>query len=316
MTAAPAVGTRISKKGLLVPWLIVGALGLGYWLVWLSFAETAKKTLAHAVEKAGPAKAEIAEIGATGFPFRLSLTLIDVKLSQGPSGWAGSASRVRLTAMPWDLTHWIADRTSNVSLTTPAGRVWTLEAPQLEGSAHWGSMGASRISLMTGRFRAVRDDGAVVKVSKGELHVQADPKRPVDLAFVIDAEGIELPGTPNSVAVLGANVEKLRLAGMIPDGQGLHVNPITWLGTKGRIEPKDGTLYWGPLRVSDINGSFGTNAEGRVQGELRGTGGLVAGGTKSVGPVAISIVDGVVRTGPFEVVTIPPLLPAKPVNQK
>jgi hypothetical protein len=126
---------------------------------------------------------------------------------------------------------------------------------------------------------------------------------------------IALPGTPNAAAVLGTTLEKLRLAGMIPNGQGFVANPTAWLRNGGIFEPKDGTLNWGPLQVSSIAGKLGATPNGELEGNLSGTGGLIAGGTNIAVPLALSISKGDVSTGPFRLVKLPGFFAGQSITQ-
>jgi len=315
VTPAATQAKSVSKVGLLIPWIIAAVLGGGYYAVWLGLASAAKAQIAQRIAQSSPGSASIGSVEASGFPFRLSLTLTDAKIAQRVAGWGFNASSVRLTAMPWNLSHWIVDQTSGLQLRTPAGKIWSLEAPLLEASAHWGASGIQRISLVTGGFRANRQDGATITAKKAELHLQADPKKPSDLAFVVDLETVALPGTPDAAAVLGTTLEKLRLAGMIPKGQGFIADATAWLRNGGVFEPKDGTLNWGPLQVANITGKLGTTPNGELEGTLAGTGGLVAGGTNIAGPLALSISKGNVSTGPFTLVKLPAVFVTQPITQ-
>jgi hypothetical protein len=330
MTDAPV---RHSRRGLIVPFLIVGLILVAWTVWWFVLArqvETRATAQLETLRQAGWT-IETAPLSVDGWPFRVRLDLGETRVV-APSGHGLEAPRLIAEANAWAPLRWVAIAPDDLTLTRPdKGQV------RIEGDgARMSLTGIDRpwprfaLELIRPTFVPVGEAEAF-PISRAE-HISLETKpgpedQAVDVLFqMVDGRG-RAGGPVDSVTdsgLLSARVE-LRMenaAGLrTPSDDGLMAG---WSRTGGRFTHLRGILESGDDRALIESESLSAREDGRLDGRISlradrpaavvaGLAGRGGGAAKMAGSagrdVALTLEfrDGRAWLGPFAVAPAPRL---------
>jgi hypothetical protein len=275
-------------KGLIVPFLLAGFLVAGYWFYW-SRAAVAIET--H-VRAALPSNA-VSTVKVTGFPYRLTLEVVDVRLvSQRGNGF--QASSIVATATPFNPLLWVLEGADDPRFISSDGVTHPLKATALKASLRLNKKGLERFSLA---FDTLETQGeGSWRLGRGLVHLMTGFKDETTLAFVGEVDGIQLPKALDGPgAILGQTVNRVRIAGPIDQGQTLIQSQKRWQAVGGKLNVMAGELLWGPVSLTNATGTLSLSPDLQWQGTLNGQGALKPEGVAVAGlsaPIGLELRDG------------------------
>lgn len=282
-----------SYLGLVVPFFLAGCLIFGYWLYW----DRAAREVENQVRRGVPANAT-SSIKVTGFPYRLTLEIIDLSFkAQNTSQFR--ASRVTATASPFNPLLWVLEGALDPSLALPNEPVRPLKATNLKASLRLDKTGLQRFSLTFDALQAQGDGGW--QMGKGLFHLMSRFEDDVSLAMVVDLEDVQL-GRPleGPGAILGQTINHIFVSGPIDQKSALMKSMTAWRDAGGKFTIMAGEVIWGPITLGGAKGALSLSPSDKWQGNVAGQGALKPEGiavSGLSGPVSLEINDGRVSIG-------------------
>ncbi|MGZ9113959.1 MAG: DUF2125 domain-containing protein [Brevundimonas sp.] len=278
MTAAP----RHSRRGLLVPFLIVGVLltaWTGWWFFLTSQIETRLDARVAAMRQDGW-RITYASRTTTGWPFRARVSIPHAEIT-APSGHGVAAPELVAEANAYNPDRWVVIAPDGLTLTrADKGKVGIAgDGLRLSVSHLRERFPDLRVEMIRPTFTAHRDAEPFPIASAERILLNVRPHLTegraatdeMDVAFnLIDARG--RPGGPVEGATrqgrLTARVEATvvnasRLNGM--DSAGVFA---AWTASGGRFTAIKGELEAGESRARIDSAALSADAEGRLQGEV------------------------------------------------
>lgn len=273
----PAPPRKPRRLWLYLPYvLLVGAL-IVWTSLWFAARRGAEARIAAYAQslRAGGLEVGWEQADYGGYPFRVNVTLSGLRI-RDPGGWGVSAPRLEAQAYMHGLDVWVLAAPQGASLYRPLGGELQVRGDLLRASLAGLSKPLARFSLegrdltftpapgarpfglsaagsLTLHLRPGPDDQAAVllKLEKGRarpggLMALAAPGKPVDL----------------TVEVIASNADAFRGAGLGGAGR-------AWRRAGGSIEVRQLGLSAGDLSIGAEGARLGTDAEGRLQGQLQ-----------------------------------------------
>jgi hypothetical protein len=247
-------------------------------LIWSAWWAVGRVAVGRAVE-AGLAAAGAAGIEAgaeatriAGYPNRFDVTFERPRLADPAAGlvWEGPFLQIfSLSYRPW---HVILALPPEQTLTLPGAQVG-LASERLQASLRLrpaADLPLDQAILAGEALRLALPGGAEVATGPARAALAADPSRAAGYRAGLTVEGIALPGPAGP---LPARAERLHVdAGLTFDAP-LDRHAGQTRPRLVRVELREGTLAWGPLRLT-ARGTLAPDAAGRAEGriELRVTG--------------------------------------------
>ncbi len=217
-------------------------LVLGWSLAWLLLAQQLEAGLANWVQarRAEGWQVAHAEPRRGGWPWAAALHLPDVTLADPQGlGWQSAALELRLV-LP--LPRRLALEASGPQAVLVGGARWPGSAGLLRGWVPLVGEGEAELQAEALRLEA----GPALQ--RGWLRLQRSAEGTPVLALSL--EGMELPG---AALPLGPAVERVSLraglVGRLPGAGAVARRAAAWRDDQGRLELRDATLIWGPLRA-------------------------------------------------------------------
>lgn len=273
--------------GLIVPFFLATCLIVGYWIYWSNLANQIQSQVRSIISASNPQKVRV-----TGFPYRLTLEISDLKLlsNTGPSF---ASSKVVATATPFNPLLWVFEgaESPSISLNGEPGR--PIKATNLRASLRFSTSGLQRFSLMFDSVDVVGGEGW--GVGEGKIHLEASEREPETLAASFDVKQIKLAKPlEGPIAIMGQNIDRILVRGPITQGQALTRSLSQWSSAGGKLSIMAGEIAWGPVAFTQATGELSMSSAGKWQGNVRGTGALKPEGiavSALTGPVSLVIVD-------------------------
>lgn len=275
--------SRYSRKGLFLPFLLVGlalAAWTGWWFYLAHQVETRLADRTRALNGAGWAVAH-APVSVSGWPFRARLDVRDLSLT-APSGHAVEIPRLLVEAAAWEPLKWVGFAPDGLALARPGkGRVRLDGGPMRFSISHIDrAVPDLRIQLHDPVFTAETGAEAFPLASAALVHFQARPNAGPDGAVLadqaavlfrlIDAEGrpsgpveglarqgrmtLEGQAVIQAVSALGAGDASGALAG--------------WSRKGGALTQVSGRLTAGDSRADFRAERLDAGPDGRLRGSL------------------------------------------------
>jgi hypothetical protein len=275
--------------GLIGPF-IIGALCVGgYWLYWSQLAEQIETQV-----RAALAPSSLAALNVTGFPYRLTLEVTDLKL-EGQGGLAFAVSTLSATATPFNPRLWVLEGARGPVLTLPNGPARPLKATNLKASLRLEQDGGvERFSVTFDGLEALGEKGW--RSRAGFFHMMAQPKDNAILAVVADIKDLQLaqpldgPG-----AILGQTIQHVFVSGPIDQAPALTRSVRAWRDSGGKMLIKAGELVWGPVSLTKATGEISMSSTDTWQATLMGQAALKPEGIAINGlsaPISLKLEDG------------------------
>lgn len=273
--------------GLIIPFVLAACLVVGYWFYWSKAASEVETRVRTAIPVS-----VVSDVRITGFPYRLTLELGDLKLKSG-NGLGFSSSRVVATASPFNPLLWVLEGAQDPALSLPGGPSRTLQATNLKASLRLNSAGFERLSLTFDGLEAQGEQGW--GMGGGQVHFVSDPKNADIIAMQTDIRAIRI-GKPlaGPSAILGQTINRIMIAGPISQGRALSNSLADWSKKGGKLSIMAGELMWGPIAFTGASGDITLSPAQKWQGNVRGTGALKPEGiavSALSGPVDLVIAD-------------------------
>ena len=279
--------SNLRLGGLIIPFLFAAVLIFGYYLYWSKLARQIEAQVTTAIP-AGSASA----IDVTGFPYRLTLEIKDLKV-RAQSGLTLSASSVVATATPFNPLLWVLEGAEKPVLALPGGPAQPIKAVNLKASLRLHRKGIERASLTFDGLEASGTESW--GVGKGLFHVMTRFEDDDSFAMVIDLSDIRLtrdlegPG-----AILGQTIRHFFVSGPINKRQELLQSATAWRDAGGKLVIMAGEIVWGPVYLSQAKGELSLSPTHKWQGQMAGTGALRPEGATVPGlsgPINLQIRD-------------------------
>jgi hypothetical protein len=274
--------------GLIIPFFLATCLILGYWFYWSNLAKQIERQVSGVLSVSNPHNVQV-----TGFPYRLTLEVADLKLLSN-SGPSFASSKLVATATPFNPLLWVLEgaENPNISLGGEVGR--PMRAKNLRASLRLRREGIARLSITFDGLEAQGEGGW--KTGKGLFHLAETFEDDQTLAFVTQVDAITLPKPLDGPgAILGQTINRFRLAGPISHGTKLVASTKAWREAGGKLTIMAGELNWGPVSLSKATGTLGLSAQNKLEGAIQGEGALKPEGLAVAGltaPISFEIVDG------------------------
>jgi len=282
MTETASVSHRYSRRGLAVPFLVVGLLLVawtGWWFVLTQQIETRLAAQAEALRQQGW-QVRYASVTTTGWPFRARVEIPHIEVV-APSGLGAAAPTLVAEANAYDPDQWVVLAPEGLTLTRPGkGRVGVAgEALRLSVSHLRDRFPDLRVELFRPTFTPHRDAEPFPISAAERIQFYARPHLTagraatdqMDVKFVLtDARGRSggpVEGVTRS-GMLSADVEATidrasRLSG--PDAAGLFAN---WTRAGGRFTAIHGELTAGESGAVLSSDQLSAGPDGRLRGQL------------------------------------------------
>jgi hypothetical protein len=274
-------------RGLIIPFLLAACLVTGYWFYWSKAAHLIETQVRTRLPAAGASAVKV-----TGFPYRLTLEIDDVKVT-AKSGAAFSASSVVATATPFNPMLWVLEGAHDPVFALPNGPARPLKATNLKASVRLQTQGLERFSLTFDGLEARGDGGWVL--GKGLFHVMSRFEDDNSLAMVLDVKDVKF-GAPleGPGAILGDTINHIFMSGPINQRQALMQSAQSWRDAGGKFTIMAGEIIWGPVYLTKAQGDVALSANDTWSGKMSGQGALKPEGIAVAGlsaPVNLEIRD-------------------------
>lgn len=282
MTDAPQTPYRHPRRGLLLPFVIVGlilAAWTAWWMVLVNQIETRLETRVEALKTEGWTVAH-GDISTTGWPFRAQVTIPHAEIV-APSGHGISAPELVAEANAWNPDRWVVVATDGLTLSrADKGKVAVRgDGVRLSVSHLRERFPDLRVQLDKPVFTAHGDADPFPIASAEKIELYARPHLTdgrqatdqMDVLFrLIDARGRAggpVEGATQqgrlTVEVEGTVDQASRLTGV--DAAGVFAN---WTREGGRLTDIRGELKAGESRAEIHSAALSARPDGRLEGEI------------------------------------------------
>ena len=280
-----SVKTKFS--GLVIPLLLAAFLGCGYYLYWSKAAREIETRARAALGQAGASSVKV-----SGFPYRLTLDVSQLKLGNEAS-ISFTSSSLSATASPFNPMLWVLEGALDPTLALKDGPARPLKAENLKASLRLSKDGLERFSLTFDGVKATGDGGW--RVGKGLFHVMTGFENQTSLATVLDLKEIEIAQPLSGAgAILGQKLQHVFVSGPIDQRQALMRSTQAWRDAGGKLTIMAGEIIWGPVYFNNAKGEITLSQDDKWQGNLAGQGALKPEGiavAALAGPIGLEFKD-------------------------
>ena len=276
-------------------WVIGAATAAAWSLYWGHVAGRVEATI---TETLRPVRGLVVErVSVSGWPFRHTVAFNRVSW-EDRTGAALEARRISVTASPLNPAHWMLDEVDGLSVGLPGGPRRAVQPDNLAASVRFDRQGLIRFSaVMDGaNARSRLETSTGWSVGESGLHLVRDDADPQRYGLSLQLSQVTLSQEPEGPsAILGRTITSARLAGPISQGQALNASLEAWQAAGGQFQLMAGSLLWGPLQLTEGQGTLQLDSSGLWQGELSAQGALMPNGASVAGlrsQVNPLVVDG------------------------
>ena len=209
----------------------------------------------------------------TGWPFRLELTLSDVRLAES-SGWALAASRLSGVTLPYLPDRWVFAAPVGLTLTRPGKGALNVAGRAIRASI--GGLGSAEPRYSFEGLDLVLTPGpggapaSIASASRLELHLQPGPDD--QAALLIRLEDAAL--SPGSAL---AAIQPGKPFALTWDARLSHLSALhggnwpaavqAWSGAGGAMTLADAKIGFGGATLESQGGTFTVGPDGRLKGD-------------------------------------------------
>ncbi len=289
---------RAKRRWLFLPFAIFGLLALAYTALWFKGSSEAIKALDRWVagEKAAGFDAGYDKAQTVGYPLRFAVEIEGLRRGNPARGTSWKASRLRINALPYDLSHIIVESLGPQTAIFSDKRIWTLNTKTAVASLHWNKQGGLvRAAADVKDFTWTANDGAAGNMKAFAL--QAAPKANDASIIQFESEAVDghVPFVPEELAGFGQDFASLKVKGGITQAQAFDAGLSRaamdlWSAGNGAMQFDDASAKWGAVEL---------NGKGQlVLDRLRRPSGEINFFAKDVDRVAQSLIDSGWIKGP------------------
>lgn len=257
--------------GLLV--LIVLAT-LAWWAYWIWMAgnlRTEVEAWARLQSRSG-VSVTYDDLRVSGFPYRFTVEAGSPVVADTASGEAWSAERLQVTAMAWQLNHFIVRAPGRHDLQLSEGQSVSIELGTKAASSLVFQDGRlSRFSLVLPAPVVEAKTGARAIMADLEFYLRPMPDAPENGQIAFSLGGATLSSPPENAPWLGTSIEgamtyiEFENAFKLLSGEWSYVE---WTAARSRVKIAKATLDWGPLHAG-AKGDFKLGPSGDPDGIIQ-----------------------------------------------
>ena len=275
MPQTPAPRKRL-RLGLWIPLLIALLLAVGWSVAWRMAAQEVERRLDEGVQTlaARGVAAEWSERRLSGYPFRLNVTLTDLRVTSG--GWGLRIPDFEAQAFLHAPRSWLTAAPEGLTLFRPEGGGLEVRGDRLLSSLVLPSAGPPRLSIEGLGLVFTPAPGArpfaLTSAARLELHVRPGPEDKAAV-FLRLQDGTPTPGRLLADIGGGASIAataegRLERASRLR-GADLSGALGAWGVAGGKLEILQAGLTAGETRRSLTSPDLSAGADGRFRGSLR-----------------------------------------------
>lgn len=272
----PAGLRKPRRLGLIAPFALLAVFMAAWSFVWVSLRTEALKRLDAEAAALRAAGAEVAwrEAKVGGWPFRLDVTLTDLRL-RDPSGWGLAAPRLEAEAYAYNLDHWMAAADEGLTLVRPKGGPVEIRGRVIRASLRGPDQRPPAISIEGLDLSFQPGAGAapfsLASADRAELHLRPGPDDQAAVLFKVErgraAEGGTLqPLARNGAISLTWDAILSKVSGF--SGASIAAAGPSWSRAGGALQVRQAELKAGGVALVAQPGRLTIRPDGRLTGAL------------------------------------------------
>ena len=273
VSTSPWAPSRVQRRWIVLPFVVLALLVVAYLAVWFKARDAALQKFAAWVtaEKARGNDVRYDKARVIGLPFRFALEIENLQRTEG-NGKSWKAAGLRINALPYDMSHLIAEALGPQTFTFSDGRTWTLTAESAAMSVHWNKHGLLRLSAIAKTVAWKAQDGDSGSLKAYALQITPTDKSATALRF--QSEGVEgkLPRLKTAISAFGPEFQSISAKGTINQTAifktGFNASAIDlWSAQRGTITVEQTKVLWGAAKLTG-SGVLNLDRMRRIAGQI------------------------------------------------